>query len=292
MRSVLLIISALMVLLPVKSPGGLFAAGADSVIERPGVRYSDRHGEKGLLDLYLPAGKGTSRPGVLLIHGGGWRGGDRTQWAGLARVLAARGFVCASASYRLAPGVKMEEIVSDVRLAMDIFKRNAAEYGMDQNRVGAAGSSAGGHLAALLATIEPGDRLGDPERTLVHDTRPRAVACYNPVLDFLAESPIWPHQLIIFRQGLEQGKKIYEQASPARRVTAEAPPFLFLYGTLDTLTPEESSRAMISSLAAYGIPVEVAMFRGMEHGFGYRLRSPEQQRAAQVVAHFFERRLR
>ena len=97
--------------------------------------------------------------------------------------------------------------------------------------------------------------------------------------------------MIVFRQGSEQGKKIYEQASPARRVTADAPPFLFLYGTLDTLTPEENSRAMISSLAACGIPVEVAMFRGMEHGFGYRLGNYEQKRAAQVVADFFERRL-
>ena len=292
MRSVLLITAALMILPSAKNYGRLLAAEKDgSVIERPGIRYSERDKEKGLMDLYMPAGKEILSPGILLIHGGGWRGGNRTQWAELAGVLSRRGFVCASASYRLAPGVEMSEIISDVRMAMDFFKSHAAEYGMDPDRIGAVGSSAGGHLVALLATIAPGDRLGDPSLTLVHDTRPQAVACYNPVLDFLDEGLIWPHQLIIFRQGTGQGRKIYEQASPARRVTAQTPPFLFLYGTLDTLTPEENSRAMISRLAAFGIPVEVDMFRGMEHGFGYRLGSPEQKRAAQVVAHFFERRL-
>ena len=292
MRAVLLIIAALIIFPPVKNTGGLFARqGAGSVIEKPGICYSVRGGEKGLLDLYLPAGEGTSRPGVLLIHGGGWRGGDRGQWAELAGVLALRGFVCASASYRLAPDVQMSGIITDVRLAMDFFKSHAAEYGMDKNRIGAVGSSAGGHLAALLGMIAPGDRLGDPDLTLVHDTRPRAVACYNPVLDFLTESLIWPHQLIVFRRGPEQGETIYGQASPARRISAQAPPFLFLYGTLDTLTPEENSREMISRLAACGVAVEVAMFRGMEHGFGYRLRGPEQKRAAQVVANFFERML-
>jgi len=292
MRSVLLIIVALIILSPVKNTGVLFAAqGPGSVIEKPGIRYSVRGGEKGLLDLYLLAGKGNSRPGVLLIHGGGWRGGDRSQWAELAGVLARRGFVCASASYRLAPGVQMSEIITDVRLAMDFFKSHAAEYGMDPNRIGAVGSSAGGHLVALLATIPSGDRLGDPDLTLLHDTRPQAVACYNPVLDFLTESLIWPHQLTVFRRGPEQGKTIYGQASPTRRVTAQAPPFLFLYGTMDTLTPEENSREMISRLAACGIAVEVAMFSGMEHGFGYRLRGPEQKQAAQVVANFFERML-
>ena len=292
MRSVLLITAALMIFPSAKNSVKIFAAEKNgSVIEKKGIRYNDRDEEKGLMDIYMPSGKEKSRAGVLLIHGGGWRGGNRDQWAELARVLARRGFVCASASYRLAPGVGMNEIISDVRLAMDFFKSHAAEYGMEPDRIGAVGSSAGGHLVALLATITPGDRLGDPELTIANDTRPQAVACYNPVLDFLDESLIWPHQLIVFRQGPEQGRKIYEQASPARRVTAQTPPFLFLYGTLDTLTPEEYSRAMISSLAAFGIPVEVAMFRGMEHGFGYRLGSPEQKRAAQVVAEFFERRL-
>ena len=81
----------------------VLASTRDSVIVRRGIAYCDRHPELTRLDLYLPAVKGASRPGVLLIHGGGWRGGNRGQWAELAHVLASSGYVCASTSYRLAP---------------------------------------------------------------------------------------------------------------------------------------------------------------------------------------------
>lgn len=272
---------------------GMFhpARPAETVVEKPGQRYSDRDQEKGQLDLYLPQDGGKSRPGVLLIHGGGWRGGDRGQWRELALLLASRGFVCASAGYRLAPDVSIFEIIGDVRRAMDFFRSRAAEYGLDPERVGAVGSSAGGHLAALLATILPGDTLGDPAHAITRDTRPQAVACYNPVLDFVGEGRIWPYPLLIFGRTRDAAAGGYESTSPARRADPESPPFLFLYGDRDDLTPEENSRAMATALAGYGIPVEVALFHEMTHGFGYRLQTAEQRRAAEVVAEFFERYL-
>ncbi|OGG03054.1 MAG: hypothetical protein A3F83_07035 [Candidatus Glassbacteria bacterium RIFCSPLOWO2_12_FULL_58_11] len=251
------------------------AAGpADSVIRKPDIPYSNLDSARTRLDLYLPAAPGISRPGVLLVHGGGWLGGDRSQWAALASFLAKMGFVCASAGYRLSPEHSLEEIVADVRQAMDWFKSHAVEYGMDSRRVGAVGSSAGGHLVALLATIQPGDRLGDNDNRLQFDTRPAAMACYNPVLDFLDEPLIWPHQLLLFHGMPETLSEDYHKFSPARRVTGVEPPFLFLYGDRDILTPEQKSRAMLTRLAAYGTSVEVAFFHRMEHGFGYRLESP------------------
>ncbi|MFH1070418.1 MAG: alpha/beta hydrolase [Candidatus Glassbacteria bacterium] len=277
----------------------IFAAGsfsparpAETVVEKPGVRYSEQDKEKSLLDLYLPQDGRRDRPGVLLIHGGGWRGGDRGQWRELALLLAGRGFVCASAGYRLAPGASIFEIIGDVRRAMDFLKGQADQFGLDPGRVGAVGSSAGGHLVALLGTIPPGDTLGDPAHAITRDTRPQAVACYNPVLDFAAEGRIWPYPLLIFGRTRAAAAGGYETASPARRVGPESPPFLFLYGDRDDLTPEETSRAMATALAGYGIPVEVALFHEMAHGFGYRLQAAEQRRAAGVVAEFFERYLK
>ena len=285
---------ALLFLLLLTAATGGFAAAApaDSVVRRLDIPYSGLDSARTRLDLYLPSSPGVSRPGVLLIHGGGWLGGDRGQWAGLAAFLAGRGFVCASAGYRLSPQHSLEEIVADVRQAMDYFKGHAAEYGLDPRKVGAVGSSAGGHLAALLATIQPGDRLGDSDSRLETDTRPAAVACYNPVLDFLAEPRVWPSQLRLFRAQPEADPESYRKFSPTLRITGREPPFLFLYGDRDILTPEQKSRAMLTRLAGYGIPVEAAFFHRMEHGFGYRLELPEQQRAARVVAEFFERRLK
>ena len=140
---------------------------------------------------------------------------------------------------------------------------------------------------ALLSTIGPDDRLGDPGGELSTDTRPQAVACYNPVLDFTDEPLIWPSQMNFLGVPPEGKSGIYYQSSPALRVKGREPPFLFLYGNRDILTPESKSRKMITRLAGFGIPVEVAFFHGMGHGFGYRLRAPEQKRAANVVAEFF-----
>jgi len=270
----------------------LWAGPTDSVIVRRGIAYGEDHPELCRLDLYLPAGKRILRPGVLLIHGGGWRGGNRAQWAELAGVLVSHGYICASASYRLAPDHLFPAAISDVRRAMAFFKSHAGEYGMDPERIGAVGSSAGGHLAALLATIGPQDRLGIEKELPVTDTRPQAVACYNPVLDFLAEPRLWPHPLLFLGAAPEQAHEVYSRASPALRITGDEPPFLFLYGSLDDLTPEAKSKSTVNRLAAFGIPVEVAFFHGMSHGFGYRLRSPEQKRAARAVADFFNRRLK
>jgi len=291
MRIIIFLFTSIILLISSQS-GILASSQADSVIVKKDIPYSSRDSAKTRLDLYLPARSGGLRPGVLLVHGGGWRGGDRTQWGELARDLVKNGFVCASAGYRLLPEHPFPAAISDVRLAMDYFKSHAAEYGLDPKRVGAVGSSAGGHLVALLATIGPGDRLGDEEGKLSWDTRPQAVACYNPVLDFVNEPRIWPHQLLIFNETPEQALSLYLEESPALRVKGGEPPFLFLYGTRDDLTPEEKSRVMVTSLAAAGVPVEVAFFHGMEHGFGYRLVLPEQVRAAEVVADFFKRRLR
>jgi acetyl esterase/lipase len=268
------------------------ANAADTVTVRHDIPYCGRNHELSRLDLYLPGVKGAARPGVLLIHGGGWRAGNRAQWAELARALASNGYVCASASYRLAPENLFPAAISDVRLAMSFFKSRAAEFGMDPEKIGAVGSSAGGHLAALLATMGPEDPPGAEGVLQVADTRPQAVACYNPVLDFMDEPRVWPHSLLFLGSLPERDRRLYTQASPALRVTGSEPPFLFLYGTRDELTPEMKSRAMVERLAGYGIPVEVAFFHGMEHGFGYRLRSAEQKRAAQVVVDFFNRKLK
>lgn len=271
------------------------AVPESGVIEKPGIIYNVEAAELGKMDLYLPAVRVDSpRPGVLLIHGGGWSGGERGQWRKLAHLLAGRGYVCASASYRLAPGVTVFEIIADVRRAMDFFKANSSAYGVDPERIGVVGSSAGGHLAALLATIPPGDSLGDPEGLIRRDTRPAAAACYNPVLDFIEEGGgrDWREKLFAGSGDIDKDREAWAIVSPARRVSADMPPFLFIYGDRDTLTPVENSRKMIDGMKAAGVEAALEMFPGMEHGFGYSLSPGESLRAAETVADFFDSRLK
>ena len=249
------------------------------------IAFDDQPVPGRAIDIFQPVGE--PRPvAIFLVHGGGWRQGSRANYHALMSAFRLHGYICASTDYRL-EGVDIQAQIADIRLGYSIFRQELAG-----RPVVVLGASAGGHLAALLATIQPGDRLGDSASRLEKDTRPAAVACYNPVLDFLAEPRVWPHQLLIFHGIPETLSEDYHKFSPARRVTGVEPPFLFLYGDRDILTPEQKSRAMLTRLAGYGIPVEAAFFHRMEHGFGYRLELPEQQRAARVVAEFFERRLK
>ena len=255
------------------------------------IAYSGNGHELCRMDLYVPSAADRNGAAVLLIHGGAWRAGNREQWTALATSLAARGYVCASTSYRLAPEVIFPEQIKDVRLAMSVFKDMATKYGFDPERIGVVGSSAGGHLAGLISTIGPDDKLGSSDELGANtDTRPAAAVLYNPVLDFIEEATdIEDARNFLGGPLSKKNAGVYFQASPARRLDENFPPVLLIYGTDDTLTPVSNCVAFSDSLYTLGIPCEISLFPGQAHGFGYRLENPEQKRAAQATGDFFDR---
>src|SRR5262249_30853671 len=130
------------------------------------VEYGEAGGEKLLLDVYRPAEQspGVKYPAVILIHGGGWRGGDRraSLEATLGSALAERGYVAFSGEYPLVkpspPGKGRVNgypaAIDDCRRAVRWVREHAAEYGIEAARLGAVGDSAGGHLVSLLGTTD------------------------------------------------------------------------------------------------------------------------------------------
>ena len=99
-------------------------------------------------DVYAPANPtSTKQPWVVVIHGGSWMMGQRQDMAQFAEALALQGVVGITISYRLAPANKWPAMLEDSQGAVRYFKQNAGKYGLDPERVGAAGASAGGHLA-------------------------------------------------------------------------------------------------------------------------------------------------
>ncbi|MBM3855948.1 MAG: alpha/beta hydrolase, partial [Verrucomicrobia bacterium] len=114
------------------------------------ARYGDREVK---LDLYLPRQPASAKiPCIVVIHGGGWRSGDKTRFAGQAAYLADKGFAAACIGYRLLPEVTFPAPIVDCKAAVRWVRANAARYGIDPERIGATGGSAGGHLTAMLAT--------------------------------------------------------------------------------------------------------------------------------------------
>jgi acetyl esterase/lipase len=126
----------------------------------------------------------TPLPGIVAIRGGGWRQGDKHAFAGVARGLAAKGFVTACIEYRVIPEVQFPDTVYDTKAAVRWMRDEGKQYGIATDKIGAIGSSAGGHLVALLGTSYQAAQFegggGHPDMS----SRVQAVVAMAPVTNF------------------------------------------------------------------------------------------------------------
>ena len=154
------------------------------------------------------------------------------------------------------------------------------------------GSSAGGHLVAMLATTGASDSLGLRAPSTSMDTRPDAVVCYCPVTT-LTDHKLQSGRLTAPYVNLIDGTEsehpgIYRNASPLHRVTGEEPPFLFVHGDADATVPVEQSEAMAQRLTEAGVRAELQVLPGVEHGFGYGTTTEPQRKSLALVERFLE----
>jgi acetyl esterase/lipase len=196
------------------------------------------------LDLYLPRPGTAPAPVLVYFHGGGFYSGSKSWGAKpLLYRLAASGWVCASADYRLAPRASYTDALADARRAVGWMREHAAEHGADPERVFLAGASAGAHLAAVVA-------LGDPESASAAPPAPEVrgvVALYGYYGRMYGPG------------GLD---------SPLDLVGPQAPPFLVVHGANDSLIPVETARDFARRLAAATAgPAVFVELGGGEHSF-------------------------
>lgn len=206
--------------------------------------FSQVDGQKVAADLYRPDNDDPA-PGILLIHGGAWSAGDKWNMRDHARQLAQAGYVAISINYRLAPQFKYPAQIDDCRAAVRWMHQVADQYKIDVNRLAVYGYSAGGHLAALLAT--------DPIEGL-----PRfkvAVLGGAPCdFNFLPEgSQALAHVLGGSRKQMPQ---VYQAAAPLTYCTGDDCPTFFFHGDSDLIVPPEASRVMYERLKELGVETE------------------------------------
>lgn len=220
------------------------------------------------LALSLLAGEpGERRTGVLLLHGGGWRAGDRAAMLPIADDLARRGHVAASASYRLVDEAPWPAPLEDTKCAVRWMRTHAADIGVDPDRIVIAGGSAGGHLAALVA-LTPGRWEGDGGW---HDVSSAvwAAALYNPVLDLRtdtggpAAAAAAAHMLF---GTVEPRPAAVTDASPITHITRSAPPILTRVGDADEIAPAERCRAFHALLDTANVANTLEILPGAGHG--------------------------
>jgi len=227
------------------------------------------------MDLYLPAGFAGPRPGVELIHGGGWQGGDKNFYMPLGRALAARGFVAFSVNYRLTPAARYPAQADDVQSATRWVRAHAGEYHLDPARLGALGDSAGGHLSLILGTRDTQNST-DPALAAQSSHVQCVVDFYGPS-DLTTATPAVPQtdgQKYVARVlhdllggAPQDSPALARAASPLFSVDAKSAPTLIITGTDDPLVSPAQSERMADALRAAGVETTLAVMYKQGHGF-------------------------
>ena len=255
------------------------------------------HGERNLLDLYLPEQHAAPLPLVICIHGGGWTGGSKEVYEWLGKRVTDLGMAAASITYRLWPQWRCPAAIDDAQRAARWLRRNAARYGLDLNRFGAMGGSAGAHLASYLGLAQTRDN-GDAELAGFSSRVACVVDCYGPV-DFPAMMASASAPIVEGFMGMPysaQTEAAYREASPFHLVAPVPPPFLLLHGTEDVgvekgQVPLSISERFAEKLRQAGGDATLVRLEGAPHGFTARPDSPHALAAWDAAAPFLERHL-
>jgi acetyl esterase/lipase len=237
------------------------------------LAYVSNGHERQKLDLYLPK-DGPHRPLIISIHGGAFRAGSKEQ--GVPLDYLRQGCAVASINYRLSQHGKFPAQIEDCKAAVRWLRAHAREYRIDPNRFAAWGSSAGGHLAAMLGTT--GDtKEFDVGANLDQPSRVQAVVDYFGPTDFLqmdahrpangmVHDPANSPESELIGGAIQGNKEKAAKANPITYVTPGDPPFLICHGDQDPLVPHHQSELLEAALKKAGVSVTFYTVKGAGHG--------------------------
>jgi len=234
----------------------------DRVTTREGVIFGTGGGRELRCDIYEPPPAVKNGIGVLLVHGGGWSQGDRTQLKGYGGLLGRRGYTCVASEYRLTGEALWPAQVEDVKCAIRYMRANAAELGIDPDRIAVSGNSAGGHLSLLAGAAMASSFEGEGGNEGVSSDVSAVISFYPPTgLDRWE----WGGMSTLFGKGA--GVETMKAASPLEYATAAFPPVLLIHGNQDEVVPVGEATRMYEALVAAGGTAEIHVFAGQPHGF-------------------------
>ena len=229
-----------------------------------GVVFSSGGGRELRCDVFTPPDERTDRPALLVIHGGGWYGGDRSQLRGYGIQLARYGFVCVCPEYRLSGEATWPAQIHDVKAALRWLRGSAAALGVDPEKIAVAGNSAGAHLALMLAATPNVPVFeGKGGHADVDSSCAAVVAIYPPTL--LRVGEIGDAVGALF--GGKASREAEDAASPITYAHRNFPPTLLIHGNADDVVPVDASFSMYKALADVGAPVELHVYDGAPHAF-------------------------
>lgn len=281
-------------------------APAGVVIEQD-LQYLDP-GRAERLDLYRPSSPpadGKLLGGIVMIHGGGWVGGDKaaSREFNLGTTLAKAGYVCVSVNYMMDAGKRWPTNLHDCKNGVRFLRKQAEKYHVDPDRIGVIGGSAGGHLALMVAytTDVPGLEPASPHPGL--SSRVGAVVNLYGITNVLTRrktdeqgTPIGEPRdtTALFKASRTEDPELWRLASPVSHVSKSSPPTLILHGTADTTVDRDQATELASKLKEAGVDHELILIDGIGHTFDLQTwrRKPLPQDLRPVVTGFFHKHLK
>ena len=237
---------------------------------KDGLIYGTADGQPLTMDYYAPKGRGV-HPVAIVIHGGGYHGGDAKNGseAYVADFLAPAGYAVFSINYRLAPKYPYPYMVLDVQRAVRYIRFHAKEWDADPNKIALVGGSAGGFLSNMVGLL---NAAGDPNAA---DPVDRVSAGAQAVVSLFAQSSFEfvplnadVHRLLDPLIAQKGEKAAIREASPITYVSKDDPPFLEILGDMDEYIPYSEATNQQTALQAVGVRCDIVRIPGGKHGTG------------------------
>ncbi len=260
------------------------------------VIYGRKFGTALTLDVFQP--DKTNGLGIVLMVSGGWFSAHEAINPGFFRPLLNHGYTVFAVVHGSQPKFVITEIVPDIHRAIRFIRHNAARYGVDPNRFGITGGSAGGHLSLTMATQ---GAKGSPDAKDPIDresSEVQCVACFFPPTDFLnysrpGEDAVGVGILKSFKAAFgprsdtaEERQKLGREISPIYFVHSNMPPVLIVHGDADTLVPICQARTFVKRCEQVGVTAKLIVREGKGHGW------PDSARDLEIFADWFDEHLR
>lgn len=245
----------------------------DDIKELKDIVYCNVSDRKLLLDVFSPANKNrNSGIAVMIIHGGGWRTGNRTQHYPMAQRLAQLGYTCFTAEYRLSTEALYPAAVHDLKAAIKWIRAHAHKYAINEDKIVVAGFSAGGELAAFLGTTNDNQKFEGTGCETGMSANVQAIIDIDGTLSFVHpesgegdDSKRTSAATYWFGYSKADNPELWKEASPLIHAGSHTPPTLFLNSSVERMHAGRNDYVKI--LNQYNIYTEVRVFEGAPHSF-------------------------
>ena len=237
------------------------------------IVYCEVNERKLLMDVFYPKKQTKKkRIALIIIHGGGWRSGNRTMHHAMAQELATKGYVCFTPEYRLSTEALYPAAVHDIKAAIRWVRENANQFNIDTSKITVAGHSAGGELAAFMGATNGKPNFEGKQCNLNTSSRVDAVIDIDGILAFIHpesgegdDSKRTSAATYWFGYSKAENPELWKEASPLTHAGSHTPPTLFLNSAVERMHAGRSD--YIKLLDQYGIYTQVKTFEGAPHSF-------------------------